>query len=89
MSEALTNAAKHANAPLAVVSVEASTGALRISVRDNGCGGAGFTRGTGLVWLKDRVEALGGRFWLQSPQGAGTPTCPPACPAASTIRTSP
>jgi signal transduction histidine kinase len=72
VSEALTNAAKHANAPLAAVSVEASTGALRISVRDDGCGGAGFTRGTGLVGLQDRVEALGGRLWLHSPHGAGT-----------------
>ena len=72
VSDALTNAAKHANASKAAVHVEAVTGVLRISVRDDGCGGADFTRGTGLVGLKDRVEALGGRIWLQSPHGAGT-----------------
>jgi signal transduction histidine kinase len=72
VSEALANAAKHANAPQAIVHVEAVTGALRVSVRDDGRGGAGFTGGTGLVGLKDRVEALGGRIWLHSPPGAGT-----------------
>jgi signal transduction histidine kinase len=72
VSEALTNAAKHADAPRAAVHVEVVTGAMRISVRDDGCGGAGFTAGTGLVGLKDRVEALGGRFWLHSPHGTGT-----------------
>jgi signal transduction histidine kinase len=72
VSEALTNAAKHANAPKAAVHVEAVTGALRISVRDDGRGGADFTRGTGLVGLKDRVEALGGRISLHSPHGTGT-----------------
>ncbi|MDT7684037.1 MAG: hypothetical protein QOG57_4347, partial [Pseudonocardiales bacterium] len=41
-------------------------------VRDDGAGGADFTRGTGLVGLKDRVEALGGRISLDSPRGAGT-----------------
>ena len=72
VSEALTNAAKHANAHTAAVEVEAVTGALRISVRDDGCGGAVFNRGTGLVGLKDRVEALSGRIFLHSPHGAGT-----------------
>jgi glucose-6-phosphate-specific signal transduction histidine kinase len=45
---------------------------LRASVRDDGRGGAGFGRGSGLVGLKDRVEALGGRIRLDSPPGAGT-----------------
>jgi signal transduction histidine kinase len=72
VSEALTNAAKHANAPRAAVHVESVTGALRISVRDDGCGGASFTRGTGLVGLQDRVEALGGQISLCSPPGTGT-----------------
>ena len=72
VSETLTNAAKHANAAKVAVQVEALTGALRISVRDDSCGGADFLGGTGLVGLKDRVEALGGRIWLHSPHGAGT-----------------
>jgi signal transduction histidine kinase len=72
VSEALTNAAKHANASEVVVSVEAITGVLHVSVHDDGVGGADFSRGTGLVGLKDRAEALGGRISLDSPRGAGT-----------------
>jgi signal transduction histidine kinase len=45
---------------------------LRVAVRDDGAGGADLARGTGLVGLKDRVEALGGRIFLDSPRGAGT-----------------
>jgi signal transduction histidine kinase len=72
ISEALTNAAKHANASRIAVGIEAVAGVLRLSVRDDGAGGADFTRGTGLMGLKDRVEALGGRISLNSPPGAGT-----------------
>jgi len=46
--------------------------ALLLAVRDDGAGGADFTGGTGLAGLKDRVEALGGRIFLDSPPGAGT-----------------
>ncbi|MDT7616097.1 MAG: hypothetical protein QOF00_3544 [Pseudonocardiales bacterium] len=70
--EALTNAAKHAQASEAEIEVKTSDDVLRIRVRDDGCGGADLTRGTGLVGLKDRVEALGGRISLCSPPGAGT-----------------
>ena len=45
---------------------------LRVAVHDDGVGGADLARGTGLVGLKDRVEALGGRIVLDSPPGAGT-----------------
>jgi signal transduction histidine kinase len=45
---------------------------LLLIVSDDGVGGAGFTRGTGLAGLKDRVEALGGRIFLDSSRGAGT-----------------
>ena len=45
---------------------------LHVVVRDNGAGGADVTGGTGLVGLKDRVEALGGRIFLDSPHGEGT-----------------
>ena len=45
---------------------------MRIAVRDDGVGGADFSHGTGLVGLKDRVEALGGRILLDSTPGAGT-----------------
>ena len=72
VSEALTNVAKHAHASAAEVEVAAADGMLRVDVRDDGRGGADFGRGSGLVGLKDRVEALGGRVSLQSPAGAGT-----------------
>jgi signal transduction histidine kinase len=74
VAEALTNAAKHARA--SVIYVDADAGpdgnALRLSVRDDGAGGADPARGSGLVGLKDRVEALGGTLTLHSPPGAGT-----------------
>ena len=76
VSEALTNAAKHAHA--SVVHVGADTveddgdGVLRVRVTDDGRGGAHFAGGSGLVGLKDRVEALGGTLTIESPPGEGT-----------------
>jgi hypothetical protein len=52
--------------------VETLGGVLHVHVGDDGRGGADLTRGTGLVGLTDRVEALGGRLLLHSPPGAGT-----------------
>jgi signal transduction histidine kinase len=52
--------------------VEAGARMLRVSVRDDGEGGADPDRGSGLVGLKDRAEAIGGRMSLHSPHGAGT-----------------
>jgi signal transduction histidine kinase len=72
VAEALTNAAKHAQASVIHVSAEMIGHALRLSVRDDGAGGADPVRGTGLTGLKDRVEALGGTITVQSPVGAGT-----------------
>jgi signal transduction histidine kinase len=76
VSEALTNVAKHAAASMVHIqgTVErAGTDLLRVEVRDDGRGAATFlTRGTGLLGLKDRVEALGGRICLDSPAAART-----------------
>ena len=72
VAEALTNAAKHARATTADIQVTERDGDLHLHVHDNGCGGATFTHGTGLLGLKDRVEALGGHLDLSSPSGAGT-----------------
>ncbi|WP_432989908.1 AAA family ATPase [Dactylosporangium sp. CA-233914] len=74
VAEALTNAAKHSHASTVTITVETDSAdtVLRVAVRDDGVGGADFTRGTGLLGLKDRVEALGGRISLHSPHGAGT-----------------
>jgi len=71
VSEALTNATKHANASR--VDVEAvRDGGLRLSIRDDGVGGADPAGGSGLVGLRDRVEALGGAIEISSPPGQGT-----------------
>jgi signal transduction histidine kinase len=72
VSEALTNTAKHAHASVAQVEVADDDRVLRACVRDDGRGGADFGHGSGLVGLKDRVEALGGRISLHSPLGEGT-----------------
>jgi len=72
VSEALTNAAKHARASAAEVEVTAGEGILHVRVRDDGRGGADFGHGSGLIGLRDRMEALGGRISLLSPPGEGT-----------------
>jgi signal transduction histidine kinase len=72
VAEALTNAAKHAAATMIDVRVAVMAGVLHVDVRDDGRGGADLSRGSGLVGLADRVEALGGRITLHSPQGHGT-----------------
>jgi signal transduction histidine kinase len=72
VAEALTNAAKHARASAVSVRIELDGDVLLVVVSDDGVGGAGLTRGTGLVGLKDRVEALGGRMVIDSLDGAGT-----------------
>jgi signal transduction histidine kinase len=72
VSEALTNAAKHSTASHVAVSLAEREGALQLSVRDDGVGGADPQGGSGLIGLRDRVEALGGTIEVESPKGAGT-----------------
>ncbi len=72
VSEALTNSAKHANASAVHVTAEARDGVLTLSIQDDGCGGADPSRGSGLIGLTDRVEALGGTIDVTSPAGQGT-----------------
>ena len=72
VSEMLTNAAKHAQATVVRVDVEQQDDVLHVFVGDDGVGGADPARGSGLVGLKDRVEALGGAISVESPVGAGT-----------------
>jgi signal transduction histidine kinase len=72
VSEALTNAAKHARASVAKLGVEAEGANLRLSIRDDGIGGADSRKGSGLIGLTDRVEALGGNMAVSSPTGSGT-----------------
>jgi signal transduction histidine kinase len=72
VSEALANATKHARATLVEVEVRIAEDVLHMLVRDDGVGGADMSRGSGLIGLSDRVEALGGRLDLTSTPGAGT-----------------
>jgi signal transduction histidine kinase/PAS domain-containing protein len=72
VSEALTNTAKHSGASEAHVAVEASDDVVELSIRDDGSGGADPTRGSGLIGLTDRVDALGGTIEVTSPVGEGT-----------------
>jgi signal transduction histidine kinase len=71
-SEALANAAKHAEASGVTISAVRRNGSLVVSVRDNGRGGAAASEGTGLAGLADRVAALGGSLEIDSATGAGT-----------------
>jgi PAS domain S-box-containing protein len=72
VSEALTNATKHANAARVDIDTSTRDGSLRLSIRDDGIGGADPTRGSGLVGLTDRVQALGGSISVGSRPGDGT-----------------
>ena len=72
VAEALTNAAKHAEASEVQVRVEADAASLHVSIRDDGVGGADSRKGSGLTGLTDRVEALGGRLQISSIAGHGT-----------------
>jgi signal transduction histidine kinase len=72
VSELLNNTAKHARASTVNVAVTSDDGVLRLVVCDDGVGGADPTRGSGLVGLRDRIEALGGGISVRSPEGGGT-----------------
>ena len=86
VSEALTNVAKYARASVVHIDVKTDDGALTLVVRDDGVGGADPGKGSGLVGLQDRVEALGGRITIGSSAGTGTcliatlPVAPDASP---------
>ena len=71
-SESLANATKHAQASLIEVSLVRRNATLVLSIRDDGIGGADPERGSGLVGLTDRVEALGGSIDVRSRSGTGT-----------------
>src|ERR1700729_57556 len=70
-AEAFTNAAKHAEASAVDILIGRADGTLTVQVRDDGVGGADAPPGSGLVGLRDRVEAVGGTMTLDSPSMAG------------------
>jgi signal transduction histidine kinase len=72
VSEALTNAAKHAQASVVNVDLNTDDTLLQLAIRDDGIGGADRNHGAGLVGLSDRIEALGGTLQIMRPAGNGT-----------------
>ncbi|RKQ86761.1 PAS domain S-box-containing protein [Solirubrobacter pauli] len=72
VAEALTNAAKHADADGASVTIARDGAVLRCTIADDGIGGADPAGGTGLLGLRDRAEAVGGTLSFTSPPGQGT-----------------
>jgi signal transduction histidine kinase len=72
VSESLANVAKYAGASRVDVAVVCRDGWAFVEVADNGGGGADPARGSGLLGLADRVEALSGNLDVESPEGAGT-----------------
>jgi signal transduction histidine kinase len=71
-AEALTNVAKYAQANECDVCLTVEDGRLRVEIRDDGVGGADPSKGTGLLGLRDRVEALDGSLEVDSPPDEGT-----------------
>jgi signal transduction histidine kinase len=72
VAEALTNAAKHAQASQASVTAVVADDELNLTISDDGIGGTVAGAGSGLIGLKDRVAALAGRLDISSPAGSGT-----------------
>jgi signal transduction histidine kinase len=72
VSEAYANAVKHAGASAVDVGVDVAEGTVSVQVSDDGVGGADASRGSGLVGIRDRVEAVGGTLTVLSPPRSGT-----------------
>jgi signal transduction histidine kinase len=75
VSEALTNAARHAEAPNVAVRGSVRSGALHLEISDDGRGCADGRWGSGLQGLADRLATLNGRLVVHSPDGGGTRLC--------------
>ncbi|TQS42236.1 sensor histidine kinase [Cryptosporangium phraense] len=72
VGELLTNVSRHAGATRARVDLRSADGSVRLTVTDDGRGGARAGSGTGLAGLHRRAVALGGTFAIDSPAGGPT-----------------
>ncbi|WP_233617517.1 sensor histidine kinase [Actinomadura sp. WAC 06369] len=72
VSEILTNAAKHSGGTRLWIDVRHEDGMLRISVTDDGRGGASLDGGTGLRGVERRIGTFDGVLALNSPAGGPT-----------------
>jgi signal transduction histidine kinase len=71
-AESLTNVVKYAEATRVTIRLRCAGDVAEIEVADDGVGGADTTGGSGIRGLADRIEALDGRFGVESPAGEGT-----------------
>ncbi|MFL5827261.1 MAG: sensor histidine kinase, partial [Thermoleophilaceae bacterium] len=72
VAESLANAQKHSRASAIEIRTAITPGLLHVLIGDDGVGGAEESAGTGLQGLRDRVEAIGGSFGVESSAGGGT-----------------
>jgi signal transduction histidine kinase len=72
LTEALANAIKHSHASSIRLGISCHNGSLRLGMEDDGVGGASEVSGSGLAGMRERTEALGGTFRVESPRGLGT-----------------
>ena len=72
ISEGLSNAARHSQASMIDISVDAQDDRIKLVIADNGCGFSKPTRRSGLDNLKQRAALLGGKFSVRSAPGEGT-----------------
>jgi signal transduction histidine kinase len=75
--EAVQNAAKHSGATRVTVRLDHAVGGWRLDVADDGSGfdqgmASGRDEGTGLMNMRDRLDAVGGRVTVSSEVGRGT-----------------
>ncbi|HZA09990.1 GAF domain-containing sensor histidine kinase [Mycobacterium sp.] len=88
-AEALANAAKHAQACEVTVCARTADENLYLSIRDDGIGGADPGKGSGIIGLKDRIDALGGKITVNSPAKSGTAIDVTIPPPKSTTTSAP
>jgi signal transduction histidine kinase len=72
VAEALTNAARHAQASVVRIVATVTADHATVTISDDGRGGAAEANGSGLRGLGDRVAAVGGSLEVISPAGGGT-----------------
>lgn len=72
VAEALTNFTRHSRAQRAEVRVRRHGDRLEVEIEDDGSGGAVVGPGSGLVGIRDRVEAHDGTLRVHSPAGGPT-----------------
>jgi signal transduction histidine kinase len=72
VAEAITNAQRYAHASSITVRAKVTRRSLHLEIDDDGIGDATESKGSGLQGLRDRVEAVGGTFEVDSPPGHGT-----------------